>query len=144
MTIATEWQQRASDQLSVNDRVRRLALRSLNLMERAANFADNHYDEGKHPENFIEYFRVAMTALNPENIDTLSRVIDRTIHTDFKVSSQKYNDINEVAKEMYRLGYKIVPKKQVEAGAKPVNKGYSKETVSALRAALYNEVVGSK
>ena len=142
MTISNEWSDRSNEQLSVSNRVRNLALRSLNLMERAADWADQQYDSGKHPENFIEYFKSSFMVLNPENIDTLSRVIDRTIHTDFKVSSQKYNDINSIAKEMNRLGYKIIPKKQAEA-EKPVSKGYSPETVNALRAALYRNTVGS-
>lgn len=141
MTIATEWNDRVNDQLSVNDRVRRLALRSLSLLERGADFADRHYQNGMHPENFIEYFRVSLMALNPENIDTLSKVIDRTIHTDYKVGSQQYHDINKIAKELNRLGYRIVPQKQVEEEKKKEKKGYSPETINLLKSALYGNVV---
>lgn len=140
MAIVQEWTSRASDHTNIHQRIRKLAERRLAAMEKAADYIDQQFDNGNHPEMLMSWLLNLQIALDVDTLELLSRIIDRSTKGERLATALKYNDINEMAKAMHQLGYRIVPKKAVSEEPKAA---VSVDTVGAIKQALGVTVLGA-
>jgi hypothetical protein len=134
MSLVQEWSERANEHADVNRRIRALATKRIELLERMTLELEQRL--GVHPEMLPSLNYNLSLLLDVETLDGLARVVERTMKSERLSTSMKYHDLNTVSKMLYQQGYRVVPFADVDKKELLHEGGLSETAVKALRAAL--------
>lgn len=135
MFQAHDWEEQAFVHASASVKLRKLAERRLTAMEAQLDHIHSKFNPDN-PETLEEYLSAVSAAVPPEVLQSLATTIHKAVSLERQATGQHLHDINALSAEAYRLGYRLVPRKEIGADTSDSRTGVSQGTINAMRSAI--------